>query len=702
MPQGHDFIFALQDKNRKFWKVTEAGDVVLTSSPYFLEFSPAGWDDILIKNIRNKEYWGLRRTVTSAFKYVEDGGKILKHIYYKKGYEEPVYLVICEQRLVYTPGVEYGFWYKQIFRSEIDLSTFSHDGPIVTAACVEDGFAKHLKSNENTVYTIPYDANNCINIKMDGIVKTAKGNYINPGISDVGGDGPKGSSKYILPITLINSESNALGVAFLSSNLENLTPGISTDLSTNTNPFFYTARAKTINLKGTIKADFGSTPQGVTYRIQDNYNNVLWDANPGTLGSYSGIVTIPFDINPSLAEETKLFLYCVDVFSNTIDYIDTEITIQFEYRTDTTYITGYRPQYVFAELINFISNGEYSAENCPYFGLLQYIDRVLTSGDHIRGIEDAEFKISFSQFFTFFNTFDEVGIREKDMKILFDRKNVITDKVNTISLGEIGRPKVSLDKAFPYNELSIGYPDNKTEAGSLNGKNEVNTTFNFSLGTSKSPRKYQKVSPVKTGCYEIESLREEFFNKDTTGNKNDNEPFAIHVGDTMLSGSGDIPDHYELDRAYNAFVTGVEQAASLFNLEFSPKNCLIRSGDFLRSSLQKSINKILKFIGADRNAEMAYLNGGTVIVEKADVPIGDLADAFFTPDILSFETDAPEDMNDDLDINPDACFDFTIDGVPYIIVPMDVGINPKTNKKQSFTGLSVPENDLTKLIEYYG
>ncbi len=700
--QGHDFIFFFQDKQRRFWGINAAGNVVLSVTPYPIVFSPEGWDDITMKNIRNRKYWGLDRTVTTPFKYVEDAARILKYIYYRKGSEESVYLVICEQRLHYVPAVEYGYWYKQIFRSEIDLSTFIHDGAIVNASCVEDGFAKHLKSGENTIHDILLDDINSIKVKMDGIILSAKGNYVNPGIPDVGGDGPHGSSKYILPVTLLNSEGSPEGVAFLSSNFENLPAGPTTDLSNNTNPFFYTARPRSPRVHGKIKADFGSQAQACTFRIQDNYNNVLWDANPSSMGSYSGITEIPFDITPSLAADTKLFLYCVDVLSSTIDYIDSEINVELEYRNDTTYIRALRAQYVFSELINRISNGEYSAENCPYFGALQYFDRVFTSGDGIRSIEGAVLKISLAQFFAFWDTFDAVGLREKNMKILLDRKSVLTDKLNRIPLGEISKPKISLDKGTPYNELAIGYPDNKSETGSINGKNEVNTTFNFSLGTSKTARKFEKISPVKVGCYEIENIRAEFLNKNTTGNKNDNEPFALHIVDNMTAGSGDIPDHYELDRTYNAFVTGVEKASSIFNLEFSPRNCVDRSADYLHSCLHRSNNRTLKFIGADRNAEMAYLNGPVIRVEKADIHVSDMTAAFFTPDMLSIETDAPEDMQDDLESNPDMCFEYTHEGQTYILIPLEIGINPKTNKKQTFTGFSASENDLTKMEEYYG
>ncbi len=102
--QGTDYIFALQDKNYNFWKLDSTGMVTINSQPYFLEYSPDGWYDLSIKNIRNLKYWGIDRTVSIPLQYVKDAAKILKHIFYTLGIEESVYLVIAYQKLDYQAG----------------------------------------------------------------------------------------------------------------------------------------------------------------------------------------------------------------------------------------------------------------------------------------------------------------------------------------------------------------------------------------------------------------------------------------------------------------------------------------------------------------------------------------------------------------------------------------------------------------------
>lgn len=714
MPQTADFIFFLQDKQNRFWGLNAAGEVVLNSNPYPLVFSPDGWEDINIKNVRNKKYWAIDRTVSLALKYVEDGAKILKHIFYKKGPEESVFLTICELNLEYTAGVSYKYWYKRVFKSEIDLSTFQHSGPLVTCTTLEDGLAKHLKANENTVYEFDLTEK----VKADGIILHEQANYrAVDGFellkSDTG-------STFIMPMSFINKDGNNSPIVFTESPLNSVI-GLTVEEILVTDYYFATLpkwwhTSLDLTMTGNLIFTVNQRDPTATFKLRllktgqttaNQDDNVLITSSPLVVGT---TYTIPIDKTVTMNPGDKLFIQWVYIMANPSAV---EIKIQFEpesdfafeydYRYKTTYVPFARPQYLFTEFITRMTEGEYSAEDCPYFGELQNWNKVFTSGDAARGITEAKMKMSFSDFFGFWDgPYDAVGIRELDKRILFDRKAALTDMVNLISLGEISNPVIDFDKALPFNELAIGYPDVKNEAGMLNGKNEVNTTFNFSMGTTKSPRKLDKVSKIKASCYDFENARFKATQSNTTDSKSDNDLFVLHIGNTLITGSGDIPNHYELDRTYNAFVTGVDQAATMFNLALSPKNGFIRSGDYLRSLGYKIDNKVLKFTSADRNAGMAYINGATVIVENANVPVGSLAAPFFTPVVITVDTDAPEDLLSLLDANPIQGFTWTFEGTTYTGISIENSVNPKTNKRQTYTLLSHPDNDLTKLIKYHG
>ena len=706
--QGADFIFFIQDSRRRFWGINDAGAVTLTANPYPIKYSPDGWQETTIKNIRNRKYWAIDRSASLAFKYVEDAARILKHIFYNLGQEEQVYLVICEQRLDYTPGVSYGFWYKQIFRSEIDLSTFLHDGPVVTCNTLEDGLAKHLKANENTVYEFDLDEY----VKMDGVVLKSAMSFLSIEQGHGTTIGTTYNQKW-LSFSYLNTDGTSPNLAGLSQTPEEWNSASSHDDARYlTNYFLEATDTATFTIKGTVTA---TLTDGISLELYVKNSNgtrtqllILNTDNPSTPTPFSKTETFTVDQSFTMAAGEKLYLISELTDTSFITgpaagiYNEFQLLVEAEARFRTTYIKYKRPQNLFIELVDKMTGGEYEAEECMFFGSLYNLDKVFTSGDAIRGITGAKLKISFAQFFEFFDTFDSVGIREKAGAILFDRKKNLTDDVNTISLGEVGRPKVKLDKSTHFNELNIGYPDVKNENGVLNGKNEVNTTSVFSFGTTKTPAKLVKVAKVKTSCYDIENLRIQGTNKATTDNKADNDPYALHIGDTLVAGTGDIPDHYELNRAYNVYVTGVDQADSVFNLAFSPMNCLMNSGDYLRSSLWKYEGKKLKFISADRNSAMVYDNGSTQVIENMDVPVSSLGDPFFRPVLMEIEVASLDSLLDDLDEIPTRCMEFTFEGDTYKIIPLENSVNPGTLKKQTFIGYSHPDNDLSKFISYHG
>jgi hypothetical protein len=255
--------------------------------------------------------------------------------------------------------------------------------------------------------------------------------------------------------------------------------------------------------------------------------------------------------------------------------------------------------------------------------------------------------------------------------------------------------KVSIAKEFLYNELEIGYPEIKNDVGVLNGNEEFNTKFLFSIGTTKSPAKMDKVSKIKTSPYEIEKIRVTTFNKTTTDYKDDNDLFSLYIGTVLQPAVGSIPAHYLLDRTLNAGATGLIEQETVYNLFFSPKRNLKRNGRWLRSSLYKGDTKILQFKTSDKNDKL--VSGG--LTEKANEPISDLGNKFFEPVIFTANFPAPDNLLDLLDANPLQVFRFPFYGEYYKGILMEVGI---AEKEQQFILLSCTGNDLTKLIDYYG
>ena len=217
MIQGHEYIFAIVDKSNNFYRLMPDGSVSLSANPYFLEFSPSGWDDIAIQNVRNSRYWGIDRSVSIPLAYVQDGAKIVKHILYNQGIYASAYLVIAHQQLEYEANVSYGFWYKMIYKGEFDLSSFNHSSSKVTLSTLEDGLAKYLKSNENTTYEYPVNIPEAIKVKMDGINLHEKLVYqelfnFPVNITNYG-------KRFRMPTSFIISEGDSTGIVHQSQNI---------------------------------------------------------------------------------------------------------------------------------------------------------------------------------------------------------------------------------------------------------------------------------------------------------------------------------------------------------------------------------------------------------------------------------------------------------------------------------------------------
>jgi hypothetical protein len=716
--QGNNYIFALQDKANNFYQIDKDGNVTVNSTPYFLDFSPSGWDEIAIQIIRNKNYFGVDRSVSIPLAYVKDGCKILKHILYNFGIEESVYLIIGSQKLDYTAGVNYGFWYKQIYKGEIDFSTFNHFNERVTCATLEDGLAKYLKANEKTKYELPMNVAEAINVKMDGVVLRQKSTFVVT-------NGYQNFNKQHVPnLMLISSE------AYQSFNATSTDRFQVIDNASlfNSNNHFLTTENTSENTEIKIDFNFGVTvttslsviPNCGSKLIVREFNLLGVATNSFDIVSYgnghslyqnhklSGSVTF------TGVPDRKYFLIMVYTIGGVIAVGSSAdgvtswiydngpndlITANYTYRFKSTYIKAFRPQYIFDKLINLVTEGKYVADISGYLNN-KYKNIVFVCGNSIRGLSDAVMKISFDDFFQHFDSFDSVGIVDYGKKIGFNERALLIDKDNFILLPEPvnGTLKISIAKDMLFNEYQTGYPPMDNDIGILNGNDEFNSKTVFSVGATKSPMSLDKVSKINASCYKIEGIRVTTMLKDTTDYKEDNNLFVIHIAENMVVGVGDIPDHYLLDRTLNATATGLLEPNSVFNLFLSPKRNLIRNGGWIRSLFYKGDSKKLSFTSSDKNSDVAC--GG--IIEKADVNISDLAEPFLSPIQFDAEFSVPDDTLEMLDLNPLQVFKFPVKGIYYKGILMKGSVADSNKKTQQYSLLSLPENDLTKLIEYYG
>lgn len=722
MPQGSDYIFAIQTKDYRFWKVVNRV-VTVNAQPYFLDFAPAGWADITVQNVRNKKYFGVDRSVTVPLSYVEDGAQILKYIFLNKGLEEPVYLAILEQQLDYEAGVGYTYWYKQRFRGQFDLSTYSHEGATVKVNILEDGLPKHLKANERTTIELDMDVSEAINVKMDGVVlHNAVENLVTDGastdptydfrnhlidLSITKEDAPYVSGKQAVARTKVsnlNSAIQATGKWFSK-------PSVQSDIEIEYD----------FSITITFHAPPGINPAG-RYRVAvrkidtggtGSNPHVLLDIPASQVTGITRRLTGSATFTVDADDELYLFSY-FDVEGATGDaqiqttYPATDnsfFNYKYKTRSATTYIKAFRPQYLFTKLINFLTDGEYEGPVQDYFDRTLGNGRIVfTCGNALRGLSDAKMKINWDDFFKFWDSWGSVGIYEKDKKVYFGNKVDLVDTSSIIELAEPSNLSISVANDLLYNELENGYPEIKNEVGILNGNQSFNTRYLWSMGTTSKPARVDKISPFAADPYATEQVRLATYQKDTTDYKKDNDNFVLYLSNPILPvivpGVGEV---WELDRSLNSTITGLLEPDTVYNVPLSPKLNFKRNGPELRSRTWLMDGRTMKYMSSDKNNKLEFTDSTYgAIVEKADENIGGLGDKIFEPVVMNITIPAPSDLIGLLDANPLQVYRFPFYGNYYSGIMQKVTTGLASNKAQQWELLPLPDTDLTKLEDYYG
>lgn len=696
--QGKDFIYFLFDENNNSYY--QYGDTVLLSGSLKpLEFTPDGWKKIQIQNQRNQTYFAVDRSFTVPLDYVKDGAQILKHIYYNFGVEAKVYMSICEQRL-YFDATHYGFYYTLLYKGEIDLANFKHDSTKVTVNIMEGGMVKFIKAYENTKYEIPINVPDAVDVLLDGIdLKQSTSYLLNNGDlnNDLGG--------HIIDLELLNTEAiQSLGAL----TEDRVKTGNSASALWNANSYFLLSSSSGTTI--TINWDFnvflqlaggvgGVNPTNITLQMCIVESNSSTNNIPlQTLGVHDPILLYNHkhhfigSATISVPANRRALLYMTSNQNRDFTYFtydnDGEFSISYTYTHHSTTIKALRPLYVFQQLISKMSNGQYT----PQSSFLQSIqDVVVTCGDAIRGIDSAVIKTSLRDFFTSYNSDFGIGMGMMGNTLRLEEKGFWVQYTDFIDLGEVSKMKVSPATDLLINNIKIGTPNQDYD--DVNGKQEFNTTHEYSAPITRVAKELNLISVYRKDCYGIEFTRLNLDGKTTTDNDSDNDVFMIHIEDNPR-GDG----LYHLDRSLNAGTTGLLTPSTVFNLFLTPLRALYRNGNYLRSLFYKLDSKFLTFQTTDKNDKVVS-NG---YIENANIQIVSLGPALFSCNYLEFETKVPLNYLELLNANPLKAFAGTWAGFAFIGIPDKVSVQPGDNGSQTFKLLASPNTDLTQLITIDG
>ena len=105
------------------------------------------WDDIKY-SLKRSELAGVVRTFTSKFEFIDLAYDLLLEEYLKNEFNSNASVTVL--------GIDNNHIYSnELFTCQLDFSTFSHDGYVVSINSIDDSIDSLLKARKSTQYEIP-------------------------------------------------------------------------------------------------------------------------------------------------------------------------------------------------------------------------------------------------------------------------------------------------------------------------------------------------------------------------------------------------------------------------------------------------------------------------------------------------------------------------------------------------------------------
>jgi hypothetical protein len=686
-----DFLYCIVDDQGRSYYIDNIGNVVVSSLPVPLNYTPDGWQDKVINYAKSTEYQGMIRTFTIPLNFVRDGAKILRYLRYNYGVQAVGDIVILKRD--HDDGK-----YKGYYKGAIDFSQFTYDDQKATAQVMERGLSELIKANENTAYEIPLNVPEVISVTFDGITLYSVVNVINYKDSILNDIGQPDiniiySSVIFIGLSVTDTETKYPSLVF---NSVTTYLGVESTSAADPNGWLIKAQDRTtINLKGNIKFRMAGS---------DGYRVLAYIKAGGTSREVDIIPLTPipgtpqsidrnFDVNITLDPEELLYIVVANTGSgagkSTTFDTDNKFVLTYDYRKPATQVQCLRPFYVFSQLISKVTDGKYTASS----NLLnnEAFNYVLTCGDALRGFmagtpvdyKGPVLKTSLHDFFSAYRTAFGIGMANRDVAIIEKRKYFSNDN-NIIDLGEIANLQETPALDYIFNTIKIGWPEQTFD--DVNGRSEFNTTHTYELPITRVVKELDLTSPYRADCYGAEFTRINLDSKTTTDSESDNAIWMIHINDTL-----------GLNRDGYTDLTGVK-TNTVFNVNLTPKMCLKANGDYIRIGLDKLEDKLIKYTTSQKNADLSRVVNGEILKESADYPIAKLAAPLFLPSQIQFDCNVPINIVDVMENDPYGRISFKWKGNTYYGYAFDVGQQPAMDNSQTYKLFATTDSNLKKLI----
>lgn len=652
--------------------------------PAYLQNSPEGWMETLIKYARNTKYMGLFRDYTTPMSFSGDAYQILKSMMWLDGFEAITYFGIAKLDRLNLP-YRYQTWYL----TEIDYSKFSQGLTQIKCSAIEGGLSKYLKAFENTEYEIDLDEHpNAKRVLMDGLIFNFNRLF------QIGQQELFAIPNYILGTVGISNEGNQSDVIFYD-----VFPQQSA-VYPNESFFVSTNKDQELTISGKILMQY----------FEDDAFELRIEVNDGSGSSgfpqyvlipmastsrADGVIeefTIPattFTLPANHRAHVKIFTASSTGGLHQMSVLDGEMKVDYPFRYKSTFVKGIWIKELLDALLEKMTQG------LPGFSiksdwLTAKKDILVTSGDGLRGLTGSKIKISFANVFKSL-PFAGLGV-EPGGKLRIEPLDFFFNTSKTIKLGRVKDAVVSVAEDLIGNVIKAGYE--KQDYEDVNGKSEINQGQIWSTTVTKIIRDLDLVSPIRADALGIELLRINFGNKTTTDSDSDNDTFFLNNETTVYT--DDNGAYYKLYRPAYASVTGLDHWETYFNLELSPKKNLLRQGRYIRSLFDRLDATYITQTSADKNTDVITVLNGVTVNEKEKIQIGSLGDKLFLPYYFVFTSPTPINALEVIDIKPYDQIEFEWKDKLWYGFMWDGGVKPYDNEPQQWKLIAAPQNDMSK------
>jgi len=652
---------------------------------YKLDFSPEEWDESSIRWKRSLKYFGISREFSLPLKFVKDGAKLLRWIFYNGNIEE-------EAKLIIYTYIDLTEGYQKIYKGEFDFSTFNDQDDYVEISIADNGIEADIKANESTEYEFDIsDAKHKVSMPEIPKIDKAEGNV----------SSTDWTAKYMTPSYVFTDTDQIDESKFIVN---------SPDQGSTTNWNNIVSPSQNFHViegvqNTTIHVKLSLSIAGIKER---GYSNIMFavydDEHDDNTNETSGIVhkevfvngVFNFEFDLSVEAERKYFFIFRTTpnslfFSDDMPVINAEdsaITISYSNPTEQLEFPAFRADEVFNMLMEKMTgiNPEFEDDALG--------DIKITSGDGIRNISDAKLKTSFDDYFKSIHSVTGycMGL-ENGLPVLKQYGYFFNQNLNITTLGNITEMELKPASDFLYGKIKVGYKNQNYEEEL--GRDEYNTEQTYSTGLNRTSKTLDLVSTYRADHLGIRKIRIDLEHANSTDEDRqaDNDIFMIYTDEPLKDGQ----PYPAITAEDFQLVNGIDGRTDAINIPISPKRNLLAHGEFLSSALFRT-NAIL-FETAKKDVALESSDEVEMIIERRNVYLSELPDALFLPIVAKFT--APINISNifDLKNKENGYLSFKFRGRTFSGFVLEISANISYSESVEVTVLLSQNNNLENLIK---